>query len=181
MTLFAFRGVKIHDWTFNDPIMIVKPKAYTLATISGAADRWRRKGLKIVFTNGCFDIIHPGHTRYLQEARLLGDVLIVGINTDDSVRQLKGPGRPILNESERIDILLSLRWVDAVVPFHDPTPQTLIEAIVPHVLVKGGDWPADRIVGSRFVRDHGGTVHSLSFHSGLSTTDIIRRIREIGS
>jgi D-beta-D-heptose 7-phosphate kinase/D-beta-D-heptose 1-phosphate adenosyltransferase len=156
-------------------------RAHSLTTIRDAADRWRQEGRRIVFTNGCFDLLHPGHTRYLQEARQLGDVLIVGINTDESVRTIKGPGRPILKEKDRVEVLLSLRWVDAVVPFSDPTPQALIEAIVPHVLVKGGDWPVSRIVGAEFVAAHGGTVHSLPFHAGLSTTELIRRIREIPS
>ncbi|UCF31045.1 MAG: D-glycero-beta-D-manno-heptose 1-phosphate adenylyltransferase [bacterium] len=158
--------------------MTIEPKTYTLPAIAEAAGEWRQAGLQIVFTNGCFDIIHPGHTRYLREARQLGDVLVVGLNADESVRQLKGPGRPVMNEGERGEVLLSLRWVDAVVIFSDPTPLALIEAVVPHFLVKGGDWPVESIVGADFVRRHGGEVVSLPFHTGLSTTELIHRITE---
>ena len=157
--------------------MTIPPRAYTLDTIGEAAAGWRRDGLKIVFTNGCFDLIHPGLTRFLREARKLGDILVVGINSDESVSGLKGPGRPILGEAERIEVLLSLRWVDAVVPFSDPTPLRLIERVIPHLLVKGGDWPIESIVGRDFILQHGGQVLSLPFYPGTSTTEIISRIQ----
>ncbi len=149
-----------------------------MKTISEAAASWREAGLQIVFTNGCFDIIHPGHTRYLREARQLGDLLVVGINSDQSVTDLKGPGRPILGEDERTEVLLSLRSVDAVVPFSEPTPLDLIKAVKPHVLAKGGDWSVDKIVGREFVEKHGGTVVSLPFQKGLSTSELISRIQK---
>ncbi len=157
--------------------MKITPAAYSSKSISKAASSWRQEGLRIVFTNGCFDIIHPGHTQYLREARQLGDLLVVGINSDQSVRDLKGPGRPILQENERIEVLISLRSVDAVVPFSEPTPLDLIKTVKPHVLAKGGDWAVDRIVGRDFVEEHGGTVISLPFKEGLSTTELISRIQ----
>jgi D-beta-D-heptose 7-phosphate kinase/D-beta-D-heptose 1-phosphate adenosyltransferase len=146
-------------------------------TIGEASATWRAAGLTVVFTNGCFDLIHPGHVRYLQEARAQGDLLVVGINTDGSVTGLKGPGRPILNLEERSEVLLELRSVDAVVPFAEETPLELIRRVRPHVLVKGGDWAVQDIVGREIVQADGGKVLSLPFHPGTSTTDIIRRIR----
>jgi D-beta-D-heptose 7-phosphate kinase/D-beta-D-heptose 1-phosphate adenosyltransferase len=157
--------------------MKVQPLLYTLDSIGTASKKWRADGLTIVFTNGCFDLIHPGHVRYLHDARKLGDLLVVGINTDESVARLKGPSRPILNLDERSEILLALRWVDAVVPFDDPTPLSLIETVVPHILVKGGDWPVEEIVGREAVEKAGGKVLSLPFHEGASTTGIVERIR----
>lgn len=156
--------------------MIVEPSEYTFESIRDAAALWRNEGLTTVFTNGCFDLIHPGHTSYLKQAKELGDILIVGLNSDDSVRDLKGPGRPVLNQAARVEILLSLRWVDAVVPFAEPTPLSLIEAVNPHVLVKGGDWPVDKIVGGDLVRRNGGRVLALPFRQGKSTSSIIDRI-----
>jgi rfaE bifunctional protein nucleotidyltransferase chain/domain len=152
-----------------------------MKTISEAVASWREEGMRIVFTNGCFDIIHPGHTHYLREARQLGDLLVVGINSDQSVTDLKGPGRPILKEDERTEVLLSLRSVDAVVPFSEPTPLDLIKAVKPHVLAKGGDWPVDKIVGREFVEKHGGTAVSLPFQKGLSTSELISRIQKIST
>lgn len=157
--------------------MSIQPLLYNMESIRTASAKWRKDGLTIVFTNGCFDLIHPGHVRYLHDARELGDLLVIGINTDESVARLKGPTRPILNLEERSEILLALRWVDAVVPFDDPTPITLIEAILPHVLVKGGDWPVEQIVGREVVERSGGKVLSLPFHEGASTTGIVERIR----
>ncbi len=156
--------------------MSTQPLLHTLHSIQAASARWRDEGLTIVFTNGCFDLIHPGHVRYLHDARQLGDLLVVGINTDESVARLKGPGRPILDLGERSEILLALRWVDAVVPFDEPTPLELIETIRPHILVKGGDWPVEKIVGRDVVEAFGGKVLSLPFHEGASTTGIIDRI-----
>ena len=150
---------------------------YSRKGIADASAGWRADGKKIVFTNGCFDLLHPGHTRYLKQARGMGDVLIVGINSDESVQKLKGPGRPVLSEGERAEVLLSLKWVDAVVPFSESTPLELIKAVVPHVLVKGGDWPVKEIIGGEFVESCGGEVHSLPFHPGISTSEIIGRIR----
>lgn len=138
--------------------------------------QWRRQGRRVVFTNGCFDLIHPGHVRFLHQARALGDVLIVAINSDRSVRQLKGPGRPILNEDERCEVLAALEVVDVVTVFDEPTPRDLIAALLPDILVKGGDWPLDQIVGREEVEAAGGRVYSLPYLRGYSTTEIIRRI-----
>ncbi len=132
-------------------------------------------GEKIVFTNGCFDILHVGHTRYLQQARQLGDLLVVGLNSDASVRRLKGPDRPINGEIARAEVLRALRPVDYVIVFEEDTPLDLIKEIKPNVLVKGGDWALDQIVGSDVVRSAGGTVQSLPFVDGFSTTSIIEK------
>jgi rfaE bifunctional protein nucleotidyltransferase chain/domain len=138
----------------------------------------RRAGRRIVFTNGCFDLLHPGHVRYLRDARALGDVLVVGVNTDASVRRLgKGDDRPILPEADRSEVLAALGMVDYVALFDDDTPLELIREVAPDVLVKGGDWTPDRIVGADVVKGGGGRVESLPYHPGLSTTDIVRRIR----
>ena len=159
--------------------MIPDPGLYRMDAIGAVAGAWREAGLTIVFTNGCFDLIHPGHVRYLQQAREQGDLLVVGINTDGSVAGLKGPGRPILNLAERSEVLLALRSVHAVVPFAEETPLELIRRVRPSVLVKGGDWAVEEIVGREIVQEDGGKVLSLPFHEGTSTTDIISRIRSI--
>jgi D-glycero-beta-D-manno-heptose 1-phosphate adenylyltransferase len=139
-------------------------------------DRLRRLGRRIVFTNGCFDLIHPGHVRYLQEARRLGDALIVALNSDRSVRELKGEKRPILDQNERAEVMAALGCVDYVTIFDEPTPRVVIAALLPDVLVKGGDWGVDLIVGRDEVEAAGGEVLSLPFIEGCSTTDLIERI-----
>jgi D-beta-D-heptose 7-phosphate kinase/D-beta-D-heptose 1-phosphate adenosyltransferase len=149
--------------------------------LSGERDRLRRDGKRVVFTNGCFDLLHPGHVRYLAEARALGEVLIVGLNSDRSVRKLKGEGRPVLKEQERAEVLAALEAVDYVTVFDEETPRELIAALLPDVLVKGGDWPVESIVGREEVESAGGTVLSLPYVEGASTTDIIRRILEARS
>lgn len=130
---------------------------------------------KVVFTNGCFDILHLGHARYLQEARALGDCLVLGLNTDSSVKRLKGPQRPINCQVDRAELLLHLRWVDYVVLFDEETPLELIQSISPEVLVKGGDWAVEDIVGSDFVLNNGGEVRSLQLVPGKSSTNIIEK------
>lgn len=143
-------------------------------------ERLRREGRRIVFTNGCFDLLHPGHIRYLAQARALGDVLIVAINSDRSVQELKGKGRPILNEQERSIVLCGLESVDYVIVFDEETPRELIALILPDVLVKGGDWSIDKIVGREEVEGAGGQVFSLPYLEGQSTSEIIERIRRLG-
>ncbi len=138
----------------------------------------RRQDKTVVFTNGCFDLLHPGHVRYLSAARALGDALIVGVNSDRTVRLLKGEGRPILNQSERAEVLAALQAVDYVTVFDEETPRELIAALIPDVLVKGGDWPIERIVGREGVESAGGRVLSLPYIDGSSTSDIIERIRK---
>jgi D-glycero-beta-D-manno-heptose 1-phosphate adenylyltransferase len=135
-----------------------------------------RQGRRVVFTNGCFDLLHPGHIRYLQEARRLGDALIVALNSDRSVRELKGEKRPILDQNERSEVMAALGCVDYVTIFDEPTPREIISALLPDVLVKGGDWGVDRIVGRDEVEAAGGKVLSLPFVDGCSTTDVIERI-----
>ncbi len=130
---------------------------------------------KIVFTNGCFDLLHVGHVRYLQQARSLADILIVGINSDESVKKLKGPTRPIQNENDRSEILASLKSVNHTVIFNEETPLEVIKIIKPDILVKGGDWKISQIVGSDFVLSYGGQVESLQFVDGKSTTSIIAK------
>ena len=131
----------------------------------------------IVFTNGVFDLLHPGHVRYLQQARRLGDVLIVGVNSDASVRRNKGTGRPINPERERAEVLASLACVDAVVVFDEDTPDRIIRAVQPDVLVKGADWPADQIIGRDTVEARGGRVERIALEPGQSTTAIVERVR----
>jgi rfaE bifunctional protein nucleotidyltransferase chain/domain len=139
--------------------------------------RGKHNGKRIVFTNGCFDLLHPGHIRTLEAARKLGDALVVGLNSDAGVRQLKGPGRPVLPEQGRAEILAALECVDAVVIFNEPTPREIIAALLPDVLVKGGDWPGDQIVGREEVEGAGGRVVSVSVAPGYSTTAILQKIR----
>ncbi len=139
----------------------------------------KRAGKKIVFTNGCFDLVHPGHIRLLEQARSLGDALIVGINSDSSVRKNKGAGRPVIPEGERAEILAAMAAVDYVVIFDEPTPKELIAAILPNILVKGSDWGADEIVGREEVVRAGGRVVSLALEPGYSTTSLILRVQRL--
>ena len=132
---------------------------------------------KIVFTNGCFDVLHFGHVHYLLEARKLGDILVVGLNSDDSVRRLKGPARPINGEKERAFVLAALGCVDYVVLFEEDTPENLIKAVRPDVMVKGGDYALDQIVGADFVRQNGGSVTTIPFVEGYSSTYIIEQLK----
>lgn len=132
---------------------------------------------KIVFTNGCFDILHLGHVEYLNEAKSLGDVLIIGLNSDESVRRLKGADRPINNEIDRKSMLLNLRAVDCVQIFNNETPYEIIQLIQPDILVKGGDWKVDQIVGSDVVLAKGGKVLSLMFKDGYSTSNLIKTVQ----
>ncbi len=149
---------------------------------SAAASRWageqRAAGRRVVFTNGVFDLLHPGHTRYLADARAQGDVLVVAVNSDRSVKALaKGPDRPVTPDHERAELLAALAAVDAVVVFDEDTPQAVVEAIQPDVLVKGADWAADAIVGREVVEARGGRVVRVPLAPGYSTTAILERIR----
>jgi rfaE bifunctional protein nucleotidyltransferase chain/domain len=149
-----------------------------LVQVQRLCNIWRMKGDRIVFTNGCFDILHRGHVEYLQEAAALGDRLVIGLNTDNSVRRLgKGDGRPYNDQDSRAKVLAALRLVDAVVLFDQDTPLELIQAIGPDVLVKGGDYTEDGIVGAEYVRAIGGDVRSLKLVEGYSTTGLVDRIR----
>lgn len=155
----------------------LESKIVTLDKLRDFKEKWKNENLKIVFTNGCFDILHEGHVRYLAEAKTLGDKLIVALNSDDSVRKLKGENRPINKERSRAIVLAGLTSVDAIIVFIEDTPLKLIENVVPDVLVKGGDWKTEEIVGSDVVIENGGKVFSLSFHEGYSTTLIEQKIK----
>jgi D-glycero-beta-D-manno-heptose 1-phosphate adenylyltransferase len=155
------------------------PAVMSLDDIILRFGREKRNGKRVAFTNGCFDLLHPGHIRILESARALGDALIVGINSDASVKRLKGAGRPVLPELERAEILASLESVDAVVIFDEATPQRVIAAVLPDVLVKGGDWPDDQIVGREEVEAAGGKVVRAEIVQGYSTTDILKKIRSL--
>jgi len=139
---------------------------------------WSKSKVAVVLTNGCFDLLHVGHVRYLAAAREQGGALVIGLNSDASVRRLKGPRRPVIPESERAEILAALECVDAVTVFEEDTPLQLIEALTPDVLVKGGDWPLEAIVGREHVVSRGGRVLSLPLVQGRSTSSIISRIRD---
>jgi len=136
----------------------------------------RSKKRKIVFTNGCFDILHIGHVRYLKKARSLGDILVIGLNSDSSVRAIKGKERPINNQKDRAELLSALSFVDYVVVFSETTPEKIIKKIKPDILVKGGDWKAEDIVGGDFVKMRGGKVVSIPFVKGYSTTGLIKKM-----
>lgn len=142
-------------------------------------EQMRRENKKIVFTNGCFDIVHAGHVTYLYEAKSFGDILIIGINTDDSVRRLKGEARPLVNQKDRAVVLSALEMVDFVTLFDEDTPLKLIKKLKPDVLVKGGDYTQDTIVGADFVIEHGGEVRVVPLLAGRSTTSIIERIKAV--
>ena len=164
--------LSLHGDPLNSPAVLTLDEAIL------RFGREKRNGRHVVCTNGCFDILHPGHIRSLEQARELGDALIVGLNGDDSVRQLKGEGRPVLPEQERAEILAALECVDAVVIFDDLTPREVIARLLPDVLVKGGDWAGDQIVGRDEVEAAGGRVVSAPVVPGYSTTEILRKIRD---
>lgn len=159
----------VNDKIFEIPILAQKIKLL------------KKQGKKIVFTNGCFDIIHTGHTRYLHAARKEGDALIVAVNSDSSVRQLKGKTRPIVPLEERMEVLASLFFVDFVVSFDEPDPYNTIKQLKPNILIKGGDWPIDKIIGKDLVEGSGGKVYTIPEIPGQSTTGIIEKIRDLFS
>ncbi len=152
-------------------------KILTTQDLFAVLNARRARKERIVFTNGCFDLLHIGHTRYLQEARRLGDCLIVGINSDASVRSIKLDGRPIVPQAQRAEVLAALACVDHVVIFDEPDPRNLIAAVRPDVLVKGGDWPIEQIVGREIVQALGGTVVSIPLVPDVSTTTLVQRIK----
>jgi len=156
---------------------MVRPKTKIIPRVEIArlCDRLRRRKKKIVFTNGVFDIIHMGHVQYLSKAKSMGDVLIVGLNTDSSVKKFKGPKRPINRQSDRAGVLAALEMVDYIVLFGEETPEKLIRQVKPDILVKGADYKLNEIVGADFVQSYGGAVKRIRLLKGRSTTDIIRR------
>jgi rfaE bifunctional protein nucleotidyltransferase chain/domain len=157
---------------------VTVPGTILSAAQRGRIDEWRRAGETLVFTNGVFDLLHRGHVEYLEEARGLGDRLVVGVNADASVRRLKGPARPLVPEPERLELLEALECVDLAVIFADDTPQRLIEEVAPDVLVKGGDWAVENIVGGEFVSARGGRVLNVPLRHGQSTSRIVERVLE---
>ena len=157
--------------------MAIPKLAPDVAALRAALAPGRTAGKRVVFTNGCFDLLHPGHVRYLTAARALGDVLVVGLNDDASVQRLKGAGRPILAADERAEVLAGLAAVDHVIVFAADTPRALIVALAPDVLVKGADWAEEDIVGADEVRARGGRVERIDVVPGVSTSEIIRRVR----
>ena len=142
--------------------------------------RGKRNGRRIVFTNGCFDLLHPGHILTLERARAQGDLLVVAVNSDRSVREMKGAGRPLVPEQERAEVLSALECVDAVVIFDQATPRETVAALLPDVLVKGGDWSSDRIIGREEVEGAGGKVVSIPVLAGHSTSAMVEKIRKLG-
>ena len=154
-------------------------KIYTREALGREIHGWRVLGKKVVFTNGCFDILHHGHLDLLAKAANHGNVLVVGVNTDSSVQRLKGPSRPVTNEQDRLFQLASLLCTDAVCLFDEDTPEALIKLIKPDVLVKGGDYTIDKIVGADFVQQNGGRVEIIPFVEGYSTTGLINKIQKL--
>lgn len=151
-------------------------KVKSLAGVVRAVRRVQAAGGRVVFTNGCFDLLHCGHTRYLERARSFGDALVVGVNSDRSVRELKGPGRPVVPAAQRAEVMAALAAVDYVFVFHELDPARVIRAVRPDVLVKGGDWPIGQIVGADDVQSRGGRVLSLPYVEGASTSALIGRV-----
>src|SRR5215471_391777 len=148
---------------------------YSRPELIAARAEWKRAGKIVVFTNGCYDLLHPGHIRLLEQARSLGDILILALNSDDSVRRLKGPSRPLMSEQDRVEVAASLEAVDAVTLFDEDTPRELIAAVLPDVLIKGADW-AHFIAGREEVEAAGGKVIALALEAGYSTTNIIEEL-----
>jgi rfaE bifunctional protein nucleotidyltransferase chain/domain len=157
-------------------VVMGRQKIKTLEEIVQIRARYRELGKKLVFTNGCFDILHVGHVRYLNQASSLGDALIVGVNSDLSVREIKGKSRPIMPELERAEVLAALACIDFVFVFDDPTPKRVIDSIIPDILVKGADWDISEIIGRDTVENAGGVVRNVPLVEGTSTTEIIRKV-----
>lgn len=151
--------------------MIINPQ-----DLSCLLDDFKQLGKTVVFTNGCFDLIHVGHVRFLKKAKELGDLLVVGLNSDSSVQQIKGSTRPIVPQEDRAEVLSAIRYVDYVVIFDEPDPYKIIELLKPQVLVKGGDWPIDKIVGRDIVESFGGVVKTIAYVDGASTSNIVEEI-----
>lgn len=155
-------------------------KAKNAKSLASILARARAGGERVVFTNGCFDILHPGHVAYLEKASKLGDILVIGLNSDRSVRALKGRGRPVNNERDRAYVLSALDFVDYITIFGEDTPEKLIRLLKPDILVKGGDWKMKDIVGGEFVKSRGGRVARIKFVKGYSTSSLIKKVRGEG-
>lgn len=151
-------------------------KAVTLKEAENIVAGYRKKGQKVVFTNGCFDIIHAGHVKYLEAAKACGDILILGLNSDASIRQIKGEKRPVIHQEHRIAVISALGCIDHVIVFDEPDPGSLIQTLLPDVLVKGADWSEEEIIGADVVKENGGCVERIQLEPQISTTQIIERI-----
>lgn len=171
---FTRIGVGAVTSEHGDPL---HPAVLTLDELILQFGPGKRNGRRVVFTNGCFDLLHPGHIKLLEAAREMGDALVVGLNSDQSVRTLKGAERPLIPQQERAEVLANLECVDAVVVFNELTPQKTVAALLPDILVKGGDWPGNQIVGREEVEASGGKVVLIDVVEGHSTTEILRKIR----
>ena len=156
----------------------IKSKIYSLSDLKIQSDKWKKKGKKLVFTNGCFDLVHRGHLEVLANTADLGDKLIIGLNSDSSIKHLKGENKPIMDEISRAILLASLQFVDAVVFFSEETPYKLIETLVPDVLAKGGDYKVTEIAGREVVLENGGEVILVPFIDGFSSTNIVEKIKQ---
>ena len=154
-------------------------KIVSLSEIRILAKKYRDAKKTVVFTNGCFDILHAGHVKYLNHAANLGDILVLGLNSDHSVKLIKGENRPVIGQEHRALVVSALSSVDHVVMFDDPDPKALIEVIIPNILVKGADWPEDQIIGGDFVKENRGRIERVDLEPGMSTTAIIKRIGEL--
>ena len=159
-------------------VTMIKDKIKSWEEVALLCDNYRSQDKKVVFTNGCFDILHSGHIQYLEQAKALGDILVLGLNSDDSVRRIKGAPRPIVSEKDRAFVVAALQCVDLVVIFEQDTPYELIRLLKPDILVKGGDWKPEDIVGADIVQAYGGKVLSLPYRLGISTTELFRKIAE---
>ena len=153
-------------------------KICTLSNLKTKVEKWKEKGEKVVFTNGCFDLVHRGHIEVLAKTADLGDRLIIGLNSDESIRELKGENRPIIDETSRAFLLAALQFVDAIVFFSEETPIILIKTIVPNILAKGGDYKTEDIVGNEIVIQNGGEVKTIPLTDGFSTTNIVEKIKK---
>jgi len=160
------------------PTITVPAKYKSVDELSAMSAQARKAGRVVVFTNGCFDLVHRGHIHLLRQAKALGDLLIVGLNSDVSVKTIKGPDRPIMPEADRIELIAALEMVDYVVAYDEPDPYRVIAAIQPNVLVKGGDWTPDKIIGRETVEARGGTVKTIPLVPGVSTTAIVEKIKK---
>lgn len=164
-----------HDAKFRQSLV----KSYDNNLALEAISNRRQRKERVVFTNGCFDILHVGHIRYLKAARELGELLVIGLNSDDSVKRLKGPGRPIVPMDERKEVLEALKFVDYVLPFSEDTPLELIKQVIPDVLVKGGDWPIEKIIGREVVEANRGKVTTIPFVEGKSSSNLLALLKKL--
>lgn len=158
---------------------MIKDKIKSLRELKSILSSLKKKGKKVVFTNGCFDLIHAGHAAYLESAKALGDILVVAVNSDRSVKRLKGQGRPVVGLNDRLKIVASLEPVDFVTSFEEDDPLAIVKELNPDVIVKGGDWKEDEIIGGSYVEKTGGKVMTIPFLEGYSTTAIIKKIKEL--